>query len=197
VDKAISLIVMLGFVIVGLVVFVKGLNVAQNWLLGLVVLFLFGGGTVYFLLNSRWRDVFEVSKPGLGGAFARILMEFVQTVRQAPARVLLNVGLTVAKVVVTGIAYWAMFNALGETDLSVFRVVVLATSAGLIAYLPISINGLGTVEAAGIFLFGQASISATTVISAYIGLRILVLGIAWVPTLGWWVHGARKVGSLT
>jgi hypothetical protein len=124
-------------------------------------------------------------------------MEFVQTVRQAPARVLLNIGLTVLKVVVTGIAYWAMFNALGETDLTVLRVVVLATSAGLIAYLPISINGLGTVEAAGIFLFGQAGIGATTVISAYIGLRVLVLGIAWVPTLGWWVHGVRKVGSLT
>lgn len=196
-DKAISLIVMFGFVIVGLLVFVKGLNVAQNWLLGFVVLFLLGGGTVYLLMKSRWRHVFDVGNPGLGGAFTRILREFVQTVRHAPSRVLLNIVLTVAKVIVTGIAYWAMFNALGETELAVLRVVVLATSAGLIAYLPISINGLGTVEAAGIFLFGQAGIGATTVISAYIGLRILVLGIAWVPTLGWWAQGARKAGSLT
>jgi len=196
-DKAISLIVMFGFVIVGLLVFVKGLNIAKYWILGLLVLLLFGGGAFYSLVKGRWRHVFDVSKPGWGGAFARTLMEFVQTVRHAPARVLLNMGLTVAKVFVTGFAYWAMFNALGETDLSVLRVVVLATSAGLIAYLPISINGLGTVEATGIFLFGQAGIGATTVISAYIGLRILVLGIAWVPTLGWWAHGARNAGSLT
>jgi uncharacterized protein (TIRG00374 family) len=196
-DKAISLSVMFSIAVIGLLFFVKGLNIAHNWLLGIVVLFLFGGGTVYFIMKSRWRHVFDVGNPGLGGAFTRILREFAQTVRHAPARVLLNIVLTVAKVIVTGIAYWAMFNALGVTGLIVPRVVVLATSAGLIAYLPISINGLGTVEATGIFLFGQAGIGATTVISAYIGLRLLVLGIAWIPTLGWWAQSARKAGSLT
>jgi uncharacterized membrane protein YbhN (UPF0104 family) len=196
-DKAISLIVMFGFVIVGLAVSVQGLSIKLAWLLELATFLLFGGVVFYFLLRGRWQYVFKAGNPGLGGALARAGMEFIQTMRQTPVRVLLNVALTIVKVTITGIAYWAMFHALGNTDLAVLRVVILATTAGLVAYLPISINGIGTVEAVGIFLFGQVGISAMTVISAYIGLRILVLGAAWVPTLGWWAHGVRKADSLT
>jgi uncharacterized protein (TIRG00374 family) len=195
-DKAISFAVMLGFVIVGLAVFVKDVILIRRSLLGLVILFVLGVIAIY-LMKDRWRRLFDPQKPGMRGALARMLAELEQTVRHAPARVLLNIGLTIAKVMVTGAAYWAMFYAMGETNLSLLKIAVLATMAGLIAYLPISLNGLGTVEAAGIFLFGQAGIAATTVLSAYIGLRILVLAMAWVPTLVWWVYVERNARSLT
>lgn len=195
-DKAISLFVMLGFAIAGLVIFVHDLTATLDWLLWFAM-FISLGGTVVYLTRARWEEIFDASKPGPIGALARMMTELVQTMRQAPTRVLFNVGLTVTKLIVTGTAYWAMFYALGETDLPMLRVIVLATMAGLIAYLPISINGLGTVEAAGLFLFGQVGIGATTVISAYIGLRVLVLGIACGPALGWWVLSVRRTDSLT
>jgi len=193
-DKTISLMVMLVFVLIGLLTIVKGVILDQRLLLSAALLLALAVGVVYGL-RGWLRAVFDPVRAGPAGGLARIFTELMQTVRLTPSRVWLNIGITILKVILAGGAYWAMFCALGETGLPLFEVVVLATIAGLVAYLPLSINGLGTVEMAGIFLFGQLDVPAVTVITAYICLRLLVLGLAWVPAFIW-IFGSQKRNSV-
>jgi uncharacterized membrane protein YbhN (UPF0104 family) len=88
-------------------------------------------------------------------------------------------------VILTGGAYWMAFSALGEKGHAFWAVTSLAMAAGLVAYLPISLNGIGTVEASGVAVFGILGIPPATVLAAYLVLRLLVFAVAWIPTAIW------------
>ena len=135
-----------------------------------------------------------VERPGLAGALVRTLQELVRTAHASPAPVLLNVILTLVKVFVTGTTYWVVLRGLGVPGLGLVEVTVIATAAGVIAYLPVSVNGLGTVEITGLYLFGQVGVSAEGVLAAYIILRGLILVVAWVP-LPLWIMLSRVSGK--
>ncbi len=99
-----------------------------------------------------------------------------------PTRVVVNFILTWLKVFLVGVSYWAMFAAYGYSDLSIWQVIPLMAASSLVAYLPISFNGLGTVEIAGIVLFSILGIPEATILAVYLTLRIAVLCLAWVPS---------------
>lgn len=113
-------------------------------------------------------------------ALAATLREGRAIVRDAPGRLALNVVLSLVKFAVTGLSYWLVFLALGQ-DVDYWRVAVVAVAAGMVAYLPISLNGIGTVELAGVFLFGALAIAPAIVASAYLLLRAMGFVGAWLP----------------
>jgi uncharacterized membrane protein YbhN (UPF0104 family) len=106
---------------------------------------------------------------------------FVHTLRHQPGLVALNATLSLAKLLLTGAAYWLVFTGLGAAAADFWMVVGLSTASGLLAYLPISVNGIGPVEAAATALFGLAAVPADIVVPAYLVLRVTVLLVAWVP----------------
>lgn len=111
------------------------------------------------------------------------LAQIADVARRHPLRVTGNAVLTIAKVGITGAAYWCAFAALGDPNAAPLHdVIMLAAASALIAYVPVSVNGLGTVEAAGIVLFSSVGLSADLVLSAYLLLRLLVLALAWTPS---------------
>jgi len=61
------------------------------------------------------------------------------------------------------------------------NVTIVAISSGLVAYLPLSANGIGTVEMAGAGLFGEIGVSLPVVLSMYVLLRLANILLAWVP----------------
>lgn len=128
--------------------------------------------------TSRWIEI-------VAQTIATVGHEFSVTVRRYPLRVATNFTLTWLKVIFTGIAYWAMFKSLGAPQLQLLDVLLLMAASSLVAYLPVSFNGLGTVELTGILLFASLGVPEDTVFSAYLGLRVLVLGLAWGPTALW------------
>jgi uncharacterized protein (TIRG00374 family) len=109
------------------------------------------------------------------------ITEIHHTARRYPARVAINVPLSLLSFVLLGASYWCMFRAFGQSEANLGTVIPLVAACSLIAYIPVSFNGLGTSEAAGVVLFGQAGIPATTVISAFISLRLIVIAVAWLP----------------
>ncbi|HTT07463.1 MAG TPA: lysylphosphatidylglycerol synthase transmembrane domain-containing protein [Gammaproteobacteria bacterium] len=113
------------------------------------------------------------------------LRELLITARHNPLRVLLNFMFTLVKIFLTGGAYWCMFRAFGESGIGVLPVTLIAAASSLVAYVPISVNGIGTVEIAGMLLFGVLQLPAATVLSAYLVLRVLVLILAWFPAGIW------------
>jgi uncharacterized membrane protein YbhN (UPF0104 family) len=92
-----------------------------------------------------------------------------------------NLALTILKFGCSVLAFWCVFCALGEGQLAYLHTLPLVAISALVAYIPVSFNGLGTVEFAGIWLFGGAGIAKATVLSAYLLVRVIVLTIAWLP----------------
>lgn len=121
-------------------------------------------------LAQRWR-----------GHAREIAIGFAHTLRHHPGLVALNATLSFAKLLLTGAAYWLVFTGLGASGADFWRVVGLSTASGLLAYLPISVNGIGPVEAAATALFGLAAVPVEVVVPAYLVLRLTVLLVAWVP----------------
>lgn len=109
------------------------------------------------------------------------------TLRYNPARTLLNLGLTFIKLGLTGISYWCLFEAQNIVDLDILSVIFLASASSLIAYIPISFSGIGTVEIAGVYLFQGLGIGTAAIVTTYLVLRCIVMLIAWLPTGIWWL----------
>ena len=176
VDKVVSLLVMLAFT--GWAVLELRREISLRIEPRIVALVLVGVALAAAAGVLLWRSA-------RGRAMALHLAEvgrsFLDTLRRTPGRVALNAALTVVKVALIGAAYWLVFRALGQQQVEFAQTVAVSTAAGLLAYLPISFNGIGPVEAAGVVLFGILGVAAGTVVAAYLTLRATVLLLAWVP----------------
>jgi uncharacterized membrane protein YbhN (UPF0104 family) len=132
---------------------------------------------------------------GLFAVTGRSIVELETTARRHPWRVVANLVLTLAKIAALGFAYWCTFSGLGSRQYDYGLLTLLMAASALVAYIPVSLNGIGTVEAAGIWLFGKIGIAAHTVLAAYLLLRALVLILAWVPVLTYGIrHGLPSRG---
>lgn len=118
--------------------------------------------------------------------FARTAMGQTRAlVLRRPGLMVLNLLLTVVKICLTGLAYWCMFRAFGFDQAPALEVIPLVAISSLVAYIPISFNGIGTTETAGIALFSALGVSATGVLASYLTLRALGLAVAWIPAGAW------------
>ena len=131
-----------------------------------------------YLFSRRIQNVVHARHGWRAYLFA-VLNEAHQVVARRSWTVAANTCLTVVKLFVIGFCYWAVFRALHVTPRSLFDVTVTANSTGLIAYVPISANGIGTVEAGGIYLFGLHGVTASIVLATYLTLRLSNLAMAW------------------
>lgn len=106
----------------------------------------------------------------------------------APLRIVIgNALVTVAKLAITGLAYWTILRSMDPPGPGFVPTTVISQAAGLVAYLPISFNGLGTVEVSAAAMFARIGLSGAVVVSAYLILRTITLAIAWLPLaiMGW------------
>jgi len=87
---------------------------------------------------------------------------------------LVDCCITFFRVFVLGCAYWFAIRAYGPPSFFL-HTLCLPIMAGLVAYLPISFNGLGTVEVSLVFLFEKIGLEAAQVISAALTLRVLTV----------------------
>lgn len=190
VDKFISLIVMVLIAGVGVMLLANGIDLNYRfpaWMTYVGVAFI--GATL--LTIGAARTFFDPKKAGWVGSVGRIATEIVYVVKHHPEKIALNAFATFVKVSLIGCTYWAMFAALGYERVPVWQVVSLSTLSGLVAYLPVSFNGLGTVEAVAIVLFGQLGIPPEKVLAGYLCLRVLVIALAWLPSLVWLAANRR------
>lgn len=123
------------------------------------VLLLFCSRPILSLFSARIRNWLALART------------YLQKARKA---ILLNIAITLARVVVMGGAYWLTIRAYGPSP-TFMQALCFAIIAGLVAYVPVSFNGLGTVEAALIYLFNSAGIDSAPVISMAITMRIEVI----------------------
>lgn len=187
-DKLISFCLMLAFACAALVALPE-----VSWSLGRWWLVALSSAMIAVLYIGRKRLFAVLSRYFPRGArhFLRTADEACAIARRHPGRIVLNAAITAFKISLTGASYWLIFAALGYGDLGLWKVVCLAAASSLVAYLPVSFNGIGTVELAGVALFGTLGVPAAAVFSGYIALRAMVLVIAWVPA-GLFLLDTRK-----
>jgi uncharacterized membrane protein YbhN (UPF0104 family) len=154
-----------------------------------------GALIVAYTTSRRWSGRVSVST-GLRAHFVNSLVEAHRVVATRPRAIIANALLTILKLFAIGICYWAVLKALHATPGDLFGVTVTANSAGLIAYIPISANGVGTVEVGGVYLFGLRGVAAPVVIASYLVLRFANLALAWIGAafvllVGVWQPSAR------
>jgi uncharacterized membrane protein YbhN (UPF0104 family) len=156
-----------------------------------------GALIVAYMVSTRWRGVAIVGT-GLRAHLVNSMLEAHRVVATRPYAVITNALLTLVKLFAIGVCYWAVFHALRAAPGDLFEVTVTANSAGLIAYIPISANGVGTVEAGGMYLFGLHGVAAPIVVATYLVLRFANLVLAWIGAAlvlltGLWhrEHGAK------
>ncbi len=180
-DKIISLLVISAFAVYGLINIIS-VDLYKNKIYILVLTLLI---ICIFLFVYKWKKILNLMKDKknkIVNIFINIIDEVFITVKNYPIRVSSNLILTICKIVFIGLAYWFMFNALGYSKIGIWEVIPLVAASSLIAYLPISLNGIGTVELTGILLFSTVGMPEAAVLTAYLLLRIIVFILAWVPT---------------
>ena len=120
--------------------------------------------------------------PRIAQFVGNIGLEFDLIFKGSLARVFLNLIITVVKTMLSGFAYWCVFAGFGYTQGDFIQFVGLVAASSVVAYLPISVNGIGTAEITGIVLFSKIGIPDATILSVYLTLRVTVLVLAWLPT---------------
>ena len=178
-DKLISLAVLCGFTAWGLFSLLPAARVIPAQIgIGAAALCLTGLAMWFLFRHARGG---EQNGNRLLVAVRTTAGEIANSALQHPGRTTANVALTVLKFSLVVLAYWCVFRALGQDQLEYLRALPLVAVSALVAYIPVSFNGLGTVEFAGIWLFGAVGIAKAAVLSAYLLLRVMVLTIAWLP----------------
>jgi uncharacterized membrane protein YbhN (UPF0104 family) len=143
-------------------------------------------GCIAFTVISLW-VIHRMRGLGSGnrwiiGAIATAA-EFARIVITQPGLLAVNVVLSLLKICLTGASYWLVIRGLVAIPPPFQDVTIAAISSGLIAYLPLSANGIGTVEVAGSGLFGELGIGLDVVLSMYLLLRVINILLAWIPAM--------------
>jgi uncharacterized membrane protein YbhN (UPF0104 family) len=178
-DKLISLTVLCAFAAWGLLTLLPEVRVTTAQIaVGAAGLCLIGAA-----LWLAWRNASSgvLNRNRLLEAIRTTTREIVNSALQNPGRMAANFALTILKFGLSALVYWCVFRSLGQGQLAYLHTLPLVAISALVAYIPVSFNGLGTVEFAAIWLFGGAGLAKTTVLSAYLLVRVMVLAIAWLP----------------
>jgi uncharacterized membrane protein YbhN (UPF0104 family) len=112
-----------------------------------------------------------------------VLREAAGVARRHPARLLLNIALTLVKVVILSFSFWFVCKAVGLETLPFLLLLRLMAVSSLVAYLPLSMNGVGTVEFTAVALFSLYGFEPAAVLAAYLVARVMTLALAWGPAL--------------
>lgn len=122
-----------------------------------------------FAMFIIWKKTKEKLVPNKITKWLHLSMEYLVEGKYA---ILRNFAITCTKTFVLGCSYWFSLSAYGQQPPFIASL-CLPIIAGLTAYIPISFNGLGTVEASLIFLFAGIGVPSQQVFSAAITLRVL------------------------
>lgn len=194
VDKLVSLLLMMGTVCalpLVLVGFRPG-GIVIGLLASTAMIVLALAGSAHWLAAHR-----PLLQSPLLGHTAELVENAGRLLREQPGRVLINALLTLVKLLLTGVSYWCALRAMGQplTLTELPAITLCAAAAGLVAYVPLSLNGIGTVELTGLTLFGALGLPPEKILAAYMWLRLATLLAAILPAASFHIIGRLRTLS--
>jgi uncharacterized membrane protein YbhN (UPF0104 family) len=116
----------------------------------------------------------------------------VSSFADRPALVGLNAAISIVKWLVMAAMYYVAFAASG-IFISFESAATIPVVSSLVAYIPITIAGIGTMEWTAIGLFGSVGVSSVAVVSAYVIIRgVLIACAAFMLSIRWLSRYARS-----
>ena len=168
IDKMIT-VACLGFLaVIGFFIYV-GYIAAGYLFISLIALFL----AFIFLVSNKTIRIF-IRKNILRkyeSKFSGFYRNF-QGILRKKSKIFLNILLTFIKWFFGSLAVFFVFLSLG-TNVSIFQIYIINAVLTIVALIPITISGSGTVELAAIPLYALGGVSADITISAYLLIRII------------------------
>lgn len=179
-DKLITLIVLLGFSLVG-AYFLLPFRIFSIIFAAFVII---SAGFGLFVFTPRGSELFERIFFKKSVHFKDFLSVLRQVYRK-PWLVIANFFLTFVKWMVTAVAFYYILRLLGQ-NISLFWVAIIYSTTIIISLIPISLSGLGVKEGAAYLMFSASGIDATVAFTAYlmftiIGYCIAIIGILSAP----------------
>jgi uncharacterized membrane protein YbhN (UPF0104 family) len=128
--------------------------------------------SIVFYIFVRLTSSFAVAwqKNRLMRFIHNISSQLIFIAKHHPFLLLINFLLTLLKLGLVMFCYHAMLTAL-DYNLSVWKVGLAALASGIVGYIPVSIQGLGTVEAVALLNFKTLGVSSPDVLVCYLLLR--------------------------
>ena len=167
-DKYLTFMLYLAIVLL----FFTKLTAKSNYIALLLWLLL---GLIFpLIIYSVLRTTTTKKKMRSEGRLARfsdnLLSQLLEFLKQHPCLLLINLFITCVKLFFVILSYHVTLVSLGYY-LKVWEVGLASLASGIVAYIPISIQGLGTVEAAALLNFKALSVSSADVLTCYLLLR--------------------------
>ena len=126
------------------------------------------------IIYSVLRTTIAKQRSRSEGRWARfsdnLLSQLLDFAKLHPCLLLINLFITCIKLCLVILSYHVILISLGYY-LGVWKVGLASLASGIVAYIPVSIQGLGTVEAAALFNFKTLGVSSSDVLVCYLLLR--------------------------
>ncbi len=161
-DKIVSIIIMAGLALLGLVIIVPQAPVFQWTLLTVIGLF-----TATILLSSwgrRFIRTYVLKRfSSLFSGFGRTLNLLLY---EHPGTIVTNVVFTLLKTAFTALIYVSLFAGFG-VKVDLFRTVLIFCVFTIAQGIPVSMNGLGIREGIGLWLYGHLGVDAAVTLAVF------------------------------
>lgn len=122
---------------------------------------------------------------------AEIVDKFLVFFQRYPEYVIINLLLTMVKIAAMSFTIWLLFYGLGVSNVGILDVIMLNCIVLMVGLIPVSVNGLGTMEAAAVILFATLGVGNTDTAAAFILYRILAIVLSCLPS-GYWLLFSSK-----
>ena len=182
IDKMITTAIIVTLAVFGFFLFFPETNAAFT-----VLLILLGAGILgllVFLEPVRMFTRRHVLR-SYAGRFDKFLDTFIYYVKNHKARLSLNFCISVVKWFVLTWFMWFLFKSIG-VSLDLFTLMEIQAMLVIVALVPITLNGLGVRESAGVFLYSQVGVNAEAAAAFFLLLLILNYIIASLIFLFFW-----------
>jgi uncharacterized membrane protein YbhN (UPF0104 family) len=143
----------------------------------LVVIFILILVLLYLILTLKYFQRIEGLIGRVSSFIKNSVTEIIKYARFHPTRLLINFSLTFVKIFLVMSCYYFIFSAFGYTS-PFWGIGISCIASGIVAYLPISIQGIGTVEATAVWIFGRLEIGPADVLSGFLLLRVFNYALA-------------------
>ena len=178
-DKAISLIVVFLFAMMGLLIFLPGSQIIEITFIFVMAIIML----VFALYSEYTRRLARKMLGKYSKIFSGFYKSLIKIKKEGKESLLLDFFLTIVKWLVSTMVIFFLFISLNQ-KVPYLDVLLINSIVALIALAPVSISGNGVREYAAVVLFGKVGISGGIVASAYIAgliIRYLVgtIVIAW------------------
>lgn len=168
IDKVITLFIYFSIAALGITVFLRDLGYVLHYFLLFILIGLLL--SLYIILLLKKFNKFLYSRI-IYDFFLNTIRDMISLIKNHRNIIFANFFLTCTKTIIMMLMYYMAFKAF-QINVAPLNLLFITIIAALVAYLPISLGGVGVVEFCAIYLWSQLGVNEEGVLATYALLRL-------------------------